>query len=86
MMKLKALGTSAALAALVWTGSAGFAQRPAARAKVGDCPADGFSGGFSTGCPQKQFATPADISAMMAAVPDKPVVAPKSLRRRSGSG
>jgi uncharacterized protein len=25
------------------------------------CPAEGFSGGFSHGCPQKQFANPSDI-------------------------
>jgi len=45
------------------------------------CPADGFSGGFSYGCPQKQFANPSDISAMMAALPDKPLATPQSLRR-----
>jgi len=45
------------------------------------CPADGFSGGFSTGCPQKQFANPSDISGMMAAIPDKPAATPQSLRR-----
>ncbi len=44
------------------------------------CPPEGFSGGFSRGCPQKQFANPADISAMMAALPDKPFAAPQSLR------
>ena len=44
------------------------------------CPPEGFSGGFTRGCPQKQFANPSDISAMMAAVPDKPFVTPKSLR------
>ncbi len=44
------------------------------------CPADGFSGGFSTGCPQKQFANPSDVSAMMTALPDKPFAAPQSLR------
>jgi uncharacterized protein len=45
------------------------------------CPAEGFSGGFSYGCPQKQFANPSDISAMMAALPDKPLATPQSLRR-----
>ncbi|HEX4750796.1 MAG TPA: ThuA domain-containing protein, partial [Bryobacteraceae bacterium] len=45
------------------------------------CPPEGFSGGFSRGCPQKQFANPADISAMMAALPDKPLATPQSLRR-----
>src|SRR5882672_11400 len=44
------------------------------------CPSQGFSGGFSRGCPQKQFANPSDISAMMAALPDKPPATPKSLR------
>jgi type 1 glutamine amidotransferase len=44
------------------------------------CPAEGFSGGFSHGCPQKQFANPSDISAMMAALPDKPLATPHSLR------
>ena len=44
------------------------------------CPAEGFSGGFSRGCPQKQFANPADISQMMAALPDKPLATPQSLR------
>jgi len=45
------------------------------------CPAEGFTGGFSHGCPQKQFANPSDISAMMAALPDKPLATPQSLRR-----
>ncbi|MGA8593289.1 MAG: ThuA domain-containing protein [Bryobacteraceae bacterium] len=44
------------------------------------CPAEGFSGGFSHGCPQKQFANPSDISAMMAALPDKPLATPQGLR------
>jgi uncharacterized protein len=44
------------------------------------CPPEGFSGGFSQGCPQKQFASPSDISAMMAALPDKPFATPQSLR------
>jgi uncharacterized protein len=44
------------------------------------CPAEGFSGGFSHGCPQKQFANPSDISAMMAALPDKAPATPQSLR------
>jgi hypothetical protein len=79
-MKLKVFGTGAALAALVLTGSVGFAQRAVATAKPADCPAGGFSGGFSRGCPQKQFANPADISAMMAALPDKPYATPQSLR------
>jgi type 1 glutamine amidotransferase len=44
------------------------------------CPPEGFSGGFSHGCPPKQFANPSDISAMMAALPDKPFATPQSLR------
>lgn len=45
------------------------------------CPAEGFEGGFTRGCPQKQFANPYDISGMMAALPDKPMAPPQSLRR-----
>jgi type 1 glutamine amidotransferase len=44
------------------------------------CPPEGFTGGFTHGCPQRQFANPSDISAMMAALPDKPLAAPQSLR------
>ncbi len=44
------------------------------------CPPEGFSGGFTKGCPQKQFANPSDISAMMAAIPDKPIATPQGLR------
>ncbi len=44
------------------------------------CPAEGFTGGFSRGCPQKEFANPLDISGMMAALPDKPPATPQSLR------
>ena len=44
------------------------------------CPPEGFTGGFSRGCPQRQFANPSDISAMMAALPDKPFATPQSLR------
>ena len=44
------------------------------------CPPEGFSGGFTRGCPQKQFANPSDISAMMAALPEKPLATPQSLR------
>ena len=56
--------------------SALFAQAPAPK----PCPVEGFSGGFTRGCPQKQFASPSDISAMMAALPDKPLATPTSLR------
>ena len=80
-MKLKAFGIGAVLAAVVLTGPVGFAQQAAAPAKPANCPAEGFSGGFTHGCPQKQFASPADISAMMAALPDKPYATPHSLRR-----
>ena len=44
------------------------------------CPPEGFSGGFSYGCPQKQLANPSDVSAMMAALPDRPFATPQSLR------
>jgi len=71
----------AALAAMLATGTAVFAQQAAAPARPATCPPEGFTGGFSRGCPQKQFANPADISAMMAALPDKPYVTPQSVRR-----
>jgi hypothetical protein len=74
-VKLTAFGIGTALAAVV-----GLAQQGAAPAKSAACPAEGFSGGFSKGCPQKQFANPADISAMMAALPDKPYAKPQSPR------
>jgi len=80
-MKLKAFGIGTALAAVVLTGPADFAQQANAPAKPATCPVEGFSGGFSRGCPQKQFASPSDISAMMAALPDKPYAAPQRLRR-----
>src|SRR5438270_11883447 len=70
----------AALAGEVMSGAAGFAQPAAAPAKPANCPVEGFTGGFSRGCPQKQFADPADISAMMAALPDKPYATPQRLR------
>jgi type 1 glutamine amidotransferase len=44
------------------------------------CPAEGFAGNFSRGCPQKQFANPYDIAGMMAALPEKPFAQPRSLR------
>jgi type 1 glutamine amidotransferase len=80
-MKRNALGIGAMLVAMVWIGSAGFAQQPAAAAKPAACQPEGFTGGPSRGCPQRQFAVPADISAMMAAVPDKPIATPQSPRR-----
>src|SRR3974390_1175496 len=80
IMKLKAIGIGAALCVAVLTGSTGFAQQATTTAKPASCTAEGFSGGFSRGCPQRQFANPADISAMMAAVPDKPYATPQGLR------
>jgi hypothetical protein len=44
------------------------------------CPPEGFTGGFTHGCPQRQFANPSDVSAMMAALPDKPLAQPQALR------
>lgn len=74
MMKTFRLAVSTALALLC--GGTLFAQQ----APPKPCPPDGFSGGFTTGCPQKQFANPVDISGMMAALPDKPFATPQSLR------
>ena len=54
-----------------------FAQQPPPSKP---CPPEGFSGGFTHGCPQKQFANPSDVSGMMAALPDKPFAMPQSLR------
>ena len=51
-------------------------QTPSSKA----CPPEGFTGGFTHGCPQRQFANPSDISAMMAALPEKPLAAPQTLR------
>ena len=71
-MNLKAFGAS--VLALAASGSL-FAQQPA------NCPPEGFQGGFSRGCPQRQYSNPADISAMMAALPEKPIAVPQGLRR-----
>jgi type 1 glutamine amidotransferase len=60
----------------LWCGI--LSAQPAQSSKP--CPADGFDGGFSRGCPQKKVANPSDISAMMAALPDKPFVQPQSPR------
>lgn len=80
-MKLTAWGIAAILAGAAWIGSAGFAQQPGRGGAPGPCPPEGFQGGFSRGCPQRQFANPADISAMMAALPEKPMATPQGLRR-----
>jgi len=76
-MTLKTYRNALLLTATLLTGRA-IAQQPAQNTA---CPPTGFQGGFSKGCPQRQFANPADISAMMAALPDKPFVTPKSPRR-----
>src|SRR5262249_21558429 len=77
----KACLTAAVLAAATLVSTTSLAQQTPAPGQPSDCPAEGFSGGFTRGCPQKQFANPSDISALMAALPDKPYAKPKSLRR-----
>ncbi len=79
-MKIKVLGIGATLLAAICIGSAGFAQQPPSAAKPLVCPPEGFQGGFTRGCPQREFANPADISAMMASLPDKPYATPQGLR------
>jgi type 1 glutamine amidotransferase len=70
------------LGGVLLMGGLSFAQPGgAAAAKPANCPAEGFSGGFTKGCPQKQFANPADIAGMMAAIPEKPYATPQALRR-----
>ncbi len=61
---------------VVLLGGVLFAQQAPSK----PCPPEGFTGGFTTGCPQKQFANPWDIAGMMAALPDKPFAAPEGLR------
>jgi type 1 glutamine amidotransferase len=68
------------VAGVLAMGALSFAQ-PGAQAKPANCPPEGFSGGFTKGCPQKQFANPSDIAGMMAALPEKPYATPQSLRR-----
>jgi type 1 glutamine amidotransferase len=58
----------------------GGSLRPQQTSQQKPCPAQGFSGGFSYGCPQKQFASPYDIAGLMAALPEKPFATPQSLR------
>jgi uncharacterized protein len=66
-----------AAGAALLAGCTGFAQTAAPSAP---CPPEGFTGGFSRGCPERQFSNPADISALMAALPDKPIATPRALR------
>src|SRR5580704_17921125 len=76
----RSLSIVSRLSVAVWSGLVGgllLAQQPPAPKP---CPAEGFSGGFSHGCPQKQFANPSDISVMMAALPEKPLATPQGLR------
>ena len=80
-MKVKAVGAAAALAVVMLVEGPAFAQQTPTAAKPANCAPEGFQGGFSRGCPQRQFANPADISAMMAALPDKPYATPQNLRR-----
>src|SRR5215472_8439026 len=80
-MNWNAFMTLAVFAAALGSNSAGFAQPTPSLGQPENCPAEGFTGGFTRGCPQRQFANAADISAMMAALPDKPLFTPKSLRR-----
>jgi len=80
-MKKMAFCISTALAAMVAIGSLSFAQQAPAPAKPLVCPPEGFSGGFTRGCPQKQFAEPADIVALMGALPEKAYATPQKVRR-----
>jgi uncharacterized protein len=73
---MKTVKVPACIGVLLLGGLLNAQQAPSAK----PCPPEGFSGGFSTGCPQKQFANPSDVSAMMAALPDKPFVAPQGVR------
>lgn len=75
------LAVLAAVAAGLLITSASFAQQAPARAKPENCPPEGFTGGFTRGCPPRQFANPTDIAGLMAALPDKPLATPKSVRR-----
>src|SRR3954471_12057703 len=69
-------GVSARLSAALWCSFLSAQQTPSSQ----PCPPEGFQGGFTHGCPQRQFANPNDISAMMAALPEKPLAQPQSLR------
>jgi uncharacterized protein len=72
----KKYSVSARLSLALWCSVLSAQQTPSSR----PCPPEGFTGGFTHGCPQRQFANPTDISAMMAALPDKPLAEPQSLR------
>jgi len=78
MTKFKISG--ACVGVLLQGGLLLFAQHPPVTDTNKPCPVEGFSGGFSRGCPQKQFANPSDIAGMMAAIPEKPLATPQSLR------
>ena len=80
-MNPKASILVAGLAAALLSSPAGLSQQTPARGNPENCPAEGFTGGFTRGCPQREFANPSDISALMAALPDKPYATAKSLRR-----
>jgi type 1 glutamine amidotransferase len=73
---MKTLKVSACIGIVLLCGLLFAQQTPSTK----PCPAEGFSGGFSTGCPQKQFANPSDVSVMMAALPDKPFATPQGVR------
>jgi type 1 glutamine amidotransferase len=70
------LSIALSISAALWCSL--LSAQPAQPART--CPPNGFTGGFSRGCPPKQFANPSDISGMMAALPDKPPATPQSLR------
>src|SRR5689334_22269374 len=72
---------AAALALTLLSSQTGLTQQTPARANPENCPFEGFQGGFTRGCPQRQYANPSDISGLMAALPDKPYATPKSPRR-----
>jgi len=80
-MNPKAFAITVTLAATLLSSPTGLTQGTPAGANPENCPVEGFTGGFTRGCPQRQFANPTDISGLMAALPDKPYATPKSLRR-----
>ncbi len=70
----KLIGALPVAGLLIAIGCPAYAQQQA------PCPAGGFQGGFSKGCPQRQYANPADIAGLMAAIPEKPIATPLALR------